>query len=101
MTSSGTVQSGAVAVDGPRSLVISGRVLTELGTGIRGATVIFADSQGSRKTVTTSSLGYYEIAGIETGQTYVITAGTRRYRFQPRTITAASSLTEVNLVGIE
>lgn len=96
-----SVESGAVTIDGPRARVISGRVLTDRGTGIRGASVVLTDSEGRRRTVTTSSVGYFEIADIETGQTYVITAGSRRYRFLPRTITVNDSLTDINLVGIE
>jgi uncharacterized delta-60 repeat protein len=80
---------------------ISGRVLLPNGQGLRNAAVTLTDSAGNRRTVLTSSLGFYSFADIPVGDTVTIAAVSKRYRFQPLDRTVNESLAEVNLVGIE
>ena len=81
--------------------VVSGRVMTPDGLGLRGARITMIDSRGIAKTVTTSSLGYYQFDEVKTGETYVLGVMSRRYRFASRALTVDDSLTEVDFVGIE
>ena len=81
--------------------IVSGRVLTPEGAGLRGARVTMIDSRGVARVVTTSSLGYYQFDEVETGETYIIGVASRRYRFASKPITISDSLTEVDFVGIE
>ncbi len=80
---------------------VSGRVITQEGSGLRGAKVTMVDSLGRAKTVTTSSLGYYQFDEIETGGTYIIAVSSKRFRFSPRVVQVNDSLTDVDFVGIE
>jgi hypothetical protein len=80
---------------------ISGRVTTPTGLSLRNAAVTLTDSAGNKRTVLTSTLGYYSFNDITAGETITISASSRRYRFEPLTRTMNESLTDVDLVGIE
>ncbi len=83
------------------SVIISGRVITPSGLGLRSAVVFLTDSVGNRRSVLTSSLGFYSFADIPAGETVTIAATSRRYRFQAVTRTISESLSDVDLVGLE
>ena len=80
---------------------LSGRVTTPSGLGLRNATVVLTDEQGTERTVTTSSFGNYSFEGVSTGETFTLTARSRRYRFATRSIQVNEDLSGVDLVGIE
>ena len=80
---------------------VGGRVMTPEGSGLRGAKVVLTDSNGNRRSVATSSLGYYQLDDVKAGETYVISVTSRRYRFDSRVLQVSDNLTEVNFVGIE
>ncbi len=81
--------------------VVSGRIITMDGGGLRGARVTMVDSRGTARIVTTSSLGYYRFDEVETGGTYIIAVSSKRFRFSPRLVQVNDSLTDVDFVGIE
>lgn len=80
---------------------ISGRVLTHDGRGLRNAQVVLVDSNGFARTVTTSAFGYYMFNDVETGQNYVISVVSRRYRFYARAIEVVDNLSDVDFIGQE
>ena len=80
---------------------VSGRVTTPAGPGLRNAAVTLTDSARNRRTVLTSTLGYYSFDEIPAGETVTISAASRRYRFQPVTRTMSADLSDVDLIGIE
>lgn len=80
---------------------ISGRVLTHDGRGLRNAQVVLVDSNGFARTVTTSAFGYYMFNDVETGQNYVISVVSRRYRFNARAIEVVDNLSDVDFIGQE
>ncbi len=80
---------------------VSGRVVTQDGGGLRGARVTMVDTNGATRSVITSSLGYYRFDEIETGETYIISVSSRRFRFSPIVVTVHDSLADVDFVGIE
>ena len=82
-------------------VTISGQVFTATGQGLRNATVVLTDPLGVRRTVFTSSLGFYSFSGVQSGQTYDISVLSKRFRFQTRNLAINSDLTDVNFVGIE
>ena len=82
------------------TISISGRVLTANGTGLRNAVVRLTSSELS-VTAPTSSLGYYSLSDIPNGKTYTITVASKRYRFEPRTLTVSADLTDIDLQGLE
>lgn len=69
---------------------IHGRVMTSGGAGIRNASVtISGGNLSSPKTVLTGSLGRYSFSGLQTGATYTVTVGSKRFTFSQPTQTVA------------
>lgn len=103
ITSSVAFESGTITVN--RSAVgsmITGRVLTSDGRGIRNAIVILTDVAGNRRSATTSSFGAYMFENLDPNETYTLTIASRRYRFAPRVINPnGGDLTNVDFVGLE
>ena len=97
----GSLMIGGTACTTAADVSIGGRVTTPDGSGLRGAQVTLTDSRGSRRTVSTSSLGYYQLEDVKAGETYIIEATSRRYRFNARTLSVSDSLTNVDFVGLE
>ena len=82
-------------------VIVSGRVMTPDGRGLRGAPVTIISPDGIATTVTTSSLGYYTFSEVDPGSTYVIGVSSRRYRFTSRVIQVADNLLDVDFIGLE
>ncbi len=82
-------------------VTIGGRVTTPSGLNLRNALVTLIDSAGDRRTTQTSSFGIYSFANVRTGETYTITAGSKRYRFSPQILLVNTALTNVDFVGLE
>jgi Carboxypeptidase regulatory-like domain len=80
---------------------ISGRVLTPSGSGLRNAIVSIIDSFGVKRTATTSSFGNYQFNNVRTGETHTLSVVSKRYRFTPRVLPVAASLSNVDFVGLE
>ena len=79
-------------------VLISGRVLSEDGGGIRGAIVSITDTHGLMRSTITNAFGYYSFENVQSGQSYVMRAGARRYTFSPRAVTVNDSLGSVDFV---
>lgn len=95
-------QTGTVTVAPLETLVtIGGRVTTPSGQNLRNAVVSLIDSNGVRRSATTSSFGLYSFENVATGRAYTLTAASKRYRFSPRVETVGSSATNLNFVGLE
>lgn len=80
---------------------VSGRVTTPAGQNLRNAIVSMIDSQGVRRTATTSSFGIYQFDNVRTGDTYTMTVASKRYRFSPKVLPIDAALTNVDFVGLE
>lgn len=93
----GTVQVGSTAA----SVSVSGRVLTADGRGVRNAQVTIIDSNGVARTVTTSSFGYYRFDDVEGGQSYVLGASNKRYRFSSRILVVVDNVSDADFIGLE
>ena len=91
----------ALAPASAATFTVSGRVLTPTGQGLRNAVVSLIDSQGVRRTATTSSFGVYSFSDVRSGETYTITVTSKRYRFTPLQMSANDNLTNVDFVGLE
>ena len=90
---------GAVELSAAAS--VSGRVITPDGRGLRNATVSITDPRGVRRTVTTSSFGYYSFENIPADEAYKIAVSSRLYRFASRAVQVEDNLSNVDFVGIE
>ncbi len=82
-------------------VTVGGRVSTPTGLGLRNAVVAITDSQGVRRTATTSSFGVYSFDNVQTGGTYIIGVSSKRYRFASRNLLVNDNLTNVDFVGLE
>ncbi len=80
---------------------IEGEVFTSSGLGLRNATVTLTDQFGVRRSVPTSSLGFYRFENVVPGQPYVLTVASRRYRFETANVTPNQSLVTINFTGLE
>jgi uncharacterized repeat protein (TIGR01451 family) len=80
-------------------VTVSGRVTTPDGYGLRNAIVTITDSTGMARTARTSSFGYYSFEGIEVGGTYVISVGSKRYSFTPRTLTVNDAVSDFDFTA--
>ncbi len=83
------------------AVTVSGRVTTPDGRGLRNAVVAIIDSLGVRRTATTSSFGLYSFDNVVTGETYIISVSSKRYRFAPRNLLVNDNLRDVDFVGLE
>lgn len=80
---------------------VSGRVTTPTGLNLRNAVVSLTNSQGIRRTATTSSFGVYNFSGVSAGEMYTIAVSSKRYRFAAQQLTVNGDLTDVDFTGLE
>lgn len=78
---------------------VSGRLLTPNGGGLKNARVMLTDSRGNVRTVLSSSFGYYGFDNVLVGETYVITVGSKRFTFTPRTVQVLDEVTDLDLIA--
>lgn len=85
----GSVEVGAAA----STATIIGRVLTANGRPIRGANVFISGT--TNPVGYSSSLGYFRIEGVITGQSYQITATAKGYSFTPQTVAVNGNISDL------
>ena len=83
------------------SVSVSGRVTTPDGRGLRNATVSITGLNNAKRTVTTSSFGFYSFDNVLTGDTYTIAVRSKLYRFSSQIFQIDGNLTGVDFVGVE
>ncbi len=76
---------------------VNGRVLTDSGLGVRNALVVLTDSEGTSRSVLTSSLGYYQFGDVPTGANYIISVVSKRYQFATRIVNVSDDVTNFDL----
>ena len=75
------------AVATAANVSVSGRVLTDDGSGLRNAVVYLTKANGETVSTRTSSFGYYRFDDLEAGQTLIISVFHKRYQFTPQVVT--------------
>jgi uncharacterized membrane protein len=86
----------------PANVSVSGRILTSGGAGIRNALVtISGGNLPAPVTVQTGNFGSYNFTGLQSGTTYTVTVGTKRYVIlQPsRVVTPQVNVTNFDFVA--
>lgn len=78
---------------------VGGRVLTARGFGVSRARIILTDSNGSMRTATTNSFGFYRIEEVVTGQTYIVSVSAKGYLFQPRVLTINDEIANLDFTA--
>ncbi|MBK6588572.1 MAG: hypothetical protein IPG22_09790 [Acidobacteria bacterium] len=67
--------------------------MTPTGIALRNTRVSIIDTQGVRRTTTTSSFGIFSFTNVPNGVTLTFTITSRRYRFTPRILQIVGDLT--------
>ena len=88
-------------LDPNAAVTVAGRVLTDSGRAVGGASVYLTDSSGNTRTTVTNKLGYYLFEQTAAGGTYTLRVNSKRYRFSPQTLTVAGEINDLNFVGLE
>jgi hypothetical protein len=97
----GEAEDYAVLVPSAANVSISGRVLTTDGRGISNARITLTDLQGNPRTVTTNPFGYYRIAEVPVGETYVLAASAKRYQFDSQVVSVKDNIIDLDFVAQE
>jgi hypothetical protein len=79
---------------------VSGRVTSPSGTPVRGVVVSLQRlSNGQVRTALTNGFGYFRFYDIPSGETYFVSASSKRFVFLSKVISLSDSLTELNFVA--
>jgi subtilisin-like proprotein convertase family protein len=78
---------------------VSGRVTSAGGYGIPRAIVTLVDNRGRARTVLTGTFGYYRFTDLPAGQTYVLNAEAKSYRFNSQVLNVSEDLTGIDLIA--
>ncbi|QYO65786.1 carboxypeptidase regulatory-like domain-containing protein [Leptolyngbya sp. 7M] len=100
----GSVTAASLTILGPTAAgaSLSGRVASQNGTGIRNVTVsLFGGGLEAPLTTTTNSFGYYSFSDVPAGQTYIITASSKRHSFYNPTqvVTLDGDLSDLDFIA--
>lgn len=80
------------------SVLVSGRVLTLDGRGLRNAIVTLADARGMARSARTGTFGYFRFDAVTAGETYVVSITSKQYRFTPQIIAVSDEVTDLTLI---
>ena len=80
---------------------IEGRVLSSSGRPIPGASVTITDESGRSRTVRTSTFGYFRIYGVRVGESYIISASAKRFRFESVLLNISEDVTGLRLSPLD
>ncbi len=90
-----TYTGGTITISGATAAgaTISGRILTSGGRGVAGAQVIVTDRAGAVvATGRTNGFGYYTVAEIAAGESYIVRVASKQYQFAARVITIVQDI---------
>ena len=79
---------------------ISGRVLTAEGRGLRNVVITLTNQFGTTLTARSSSFGYYHFDEIESGQTVVLTVGSRLFQYMPQAVFLNDNIAGLDLTPL-
>ncbi len=99
MTSYSDWTAGEPLAPTAANAVVSGRVINGQGRGVPFARVTITDEIGNPRYTTANAFGYYRLAGIPTGQSYVIGADHKRFNFASRIVVVNEDLAGVDFVA--
>jgi CSLREA domain-containing protein len=84
------------------SVTVSGRILTANGNGIRNVRITMTDSQGNARTAVSTSFGYYRFEAVAAGETYILTAASKRFTFSQssQVLNVNDNISDINFVAL-
>ena len=78
---------------------ISGRVMSADGRGLPSAIVLCVDAAGNSRSARTSSLGYYHVADIQAGTTYIFYVQYKGFSFESRVVTVVDEVSDLDFIA--
>ncbi|MEJ7623238.1 MAG: S8 family serine peptidase [Pyrinomonadaceae bacterium] len=81
-------------------VTIDGVVVNAAGTAVRNAVVTIITETGSKRSVLTTSFGFYSFSDVEAGKAYTLVVRSSRYRFAARQEQVEQSV-RINFIGLE
>lgn len=83
------------------NVIVGGRVLTDTGRGISGASLSLIDSNGNVRITMTNPFGHYRFNNVEAAETYVISVSHKSFQFANPTqvINVSDSLTNIDFTA--
>lgn len=83
------------------SASIKGRALTTNGRGIANVVITLTDADGAVRTATTTSFGHYAFNDVAAGETYIITAKSKRVAFSQnsRVLSVGEDVQNADFIG--
>lgn len=95
------VANGELMIRESEGSSIRGRVVSASGQGIRNTQVLLTRRDGTVTRVTSGSFGNFEFENLTTGETYMISIQSKRYRFAPQSITVADNLAPLEMIALD
>ncbi len=90
----GAFEAGAVVT--AAGVSISGRVLLQNGYAADNVVITLTDQNGAAQTVKANSFGFYRFEDVAAGQTYTLSARSRRLNFAPQIVFLNDDLVNVD-----
>ena len=79
---------------------VSGRLKTVSGAPVRGGIIKMTNSAGIEKIARSNPFGYFNFKDVSTGETYIITVESKRYKFTPQAVNIMSDIAELNIMAL-
>lgn len=85
------------------SVSLGGRVTTADGRGIRNVLITLTETDGTIRTVSTATFGYYRFDEVSAGQTVILTLRAKRFTFVEPTLvlSVTQDVTDLNFTAFE
>ncbi|MFN0138958.1 MAG: S8 family serine peptidase [Pyrinomonadaceae bacterium] len=80
---------------------VSGRVTDTFGIGLSRVRVTITADDNTAVSTVTNSFGYYRIADLAVGRTYVVSASRKRYTFNSRIISLTDEIHNLDFIALE
>lgn len=84
-------------------VVVSGRVISASGRGIRNVMITMTDANGIERTTQSTAFGHYRFENVTAGETVTLTAKARRFKFDQSTIvrTTNESVSDADFISVD
>ena len=100
-----TFTDGNLSIVAPTAAGVSigGRVVAGSQLGIASVSVELTNARGEKRTALTNPFGYYQFDDVQAGETYVVSAKSKRYSFvtSSQVITVSDEMSGIDFVSIE
>lgn len=79
---------------------LGGRVVSASGNPLPRISVYLTDAQGNRRYAQSSPFGYFAFNGVTAGETYILEASGKGFRFENRAINVGDDVTDLSITAL-